>query len=191
MTARYVRVTDKLAVVFVLSVTLSANAQDRTPAVEKPFPNVEIGAAASGLPGWAYGPGVRVSVARKQPFAFELGVDWTDLGRDERYVDQMMWFYFWQVKQVLAAPASGPRFFVTYGTAGWAERTSERFGADTRFKAAFIPPLFPLLGFGGQHVLAKYAAVRVEAQLIVLWGEVPVTGRLSGGVSIPIGAYRR
>jgi hypothetical protein len=117
----------------------------------------------------------------------ELGIDWTELGRKERYVDQLISFYFWQVKQTLAThQEAGPRFFVTYGTAGFAERTSEGVGANTRFKPAFIPPLFPVLGFGAQHVVARYAAVRVDAQLIVLWGEVPVTGRLSAGVSIPI-----
>jgi hypothetical protein len=165
-----------LAVVLSLTSAVSADAQDST-APENPTPTVEIGIGASGLPAVGiYGPGVRVSIARKQPFAFELGMDWTDLGRKERYVDQIIGFYFWQVKHVLnTRDKAGPRLFATYGTAGWFER---------------VPPLFPVIGFGGQQVIAKHAAVRVEAQLIVLWGEVPVTGRLSGGVSIPIGGYR-
>lgn len=120
MTARRCNGVGSLAAMFVLSVALTAAAQS-DPAVERHSPSVEVGAAASGWPGRGTdGVGARVSLARKQPFVFELGVDWRDLGRKERYVDQAMWSYFWQVKQTLATQEeAGPSLFVTYGTVGW------------------------------------------------------------------------
>jgi len=175
-----------------LTSSVSAGAQETGTTAESSALTVEIAVMGSAFPALGiYAPGARVTIARRTPFAFELGIDWTDVARRERYVDQLMWFYFWQVKQSFAAQAeTGPRFFVTYGTAGWVERSGEGAGANRRFKPALIPPLFPTFGAGGQAVIGKYAAVRVEAQLVVLWGEVPVTGRLSGGVSIPLGHYR-
>lgn len=166
----------------------SAHAQDSSAAVETPSLKVEVGAAVSDFMPTAgtFPVGVRVSLARKQPFTFEVAIDWRDLGRKKRYVDQMTWFYFWQVKQELATQdEAGPRFFVTYGAAGGAIRASDANG----FSSAFMPPVFPLLGFGGQHVVAKYAAVRVDGQVWLLgkW----VKPRFSGSVSVPIGGYRR
>jgi hypothetical protein len=47
-----------------------------------------------------------------------------------------------------------------------------------------------------QQVIAKYAAVRVEAQLMVVpeylaAGGSAFGGRVSAGVSVPVGGYRR
>ena len=189
MTARYVRVIGALAVVLVLSLARSAGAQDRSAAVEAPSPKVEFGAVTSGFlpPAHTYGLGVRVSKTIDDRFSFEAELDWMELGRKWRFPDQVIWLYFWQVKQALATHGSGPRFFVTYGTAGWVERTSHD---GKRFDSGFIPPLAPMLGFGGDHVVAKHAAVRVDAQLVWLLGTL-VQPRFSGGVSIPIGGYQR
>jgi hypothetical protein len=192
MTARNVKAIGSLAGALVFSLARSAGAQDRSSGGE-PAPKVEFGVVTSGFlpPAHTYGLGTRVSIARKRPFTFEAGIDWMELGRKERYVDQVMWFYFWQVKQALAThEQAGPRFFVTYGTAGWVERTGDGAGPNPRFTPGFIPPLAPLLGFGGEHVVATHAAVRVEAQLVWLLGTL-VQPRFSGGVSVPIGGYRR
>jgi len=197
MTARHIRVISPLAVALLLGSIVSADAQDRFPAVEEPPPKVEIGLAGSGvlMSGTTYGPGVRVSAARDHRFSVEFEVDWIELGRRMRYrksTDQPIWFYFWQVKHTLnTRDESGPRLFATYGTAGLVSRGSEGVGTSARFTSEFLPPLFPMIGFGGQQVVAKHAAVRVDAQLVWTFTEIVVMPRFSVGVSIPIGGYRR
>jgi hypothetical protein len=167
----------------------STFAQDRSSQSEDLLPSVQLGIAASGLlSSRAYGLGVNVSIAGKRPFAFEIEVDATSLGRKERYVDELRWLYFWEVKQTLKRRDKvGSDLFVTYGTAGYIETTSP----DARqFGSAFSAPFSPLGGFGGEYHFAKYAAIRVDAQVIWLLG-IAVQPRLSGGVSIPIGGRGR
>jgi hypothetical protein len=189
---RTLLVTALLAVVPVAS----AHAQGRSQAIEQPPLKAEIGLVGAGflLSGspFTYGPGLRVSTARDHRFSFEIGVDWMELAqRMRRYPkssDQVMWFYFWQMKHALnTRDESGPRLFAAYGTAGLVLRGLQGFGSDARFTSELIPPLFPMIGFGGQHVVAKHAAVRVDAQLVWTFTGIVVMPRFSAGMSIPIG----
>jgi hypothetical protein len=176
--------------------------EDRSPVIEA-HPTLEVGATTSGFrPHLTYGLGVRVGKPIGQRFAFEVEFDWMDLNRTRRLSDQLSWFYFLQARQSLAGRnRKQPALFLTYGTAGWIERSSakreitlpdgRRVGIP-HFRAYLMPPIFPIVGLGGQRVISRYAAVRVDAQLLLLYGGLrPATGRFSAGVSIPIGAYRR
>jgi hypothetical protein len=183
MTARCIKVSHVATVVFLIwSAPISG--QEQRPA-DSPSVKAEIGAAAAGFlpPARTYGVGVRLAKTINDRFSFEAELDWMDLGRTSRFSDQVIWLYFWQVKQMLVAENHPePRFFVTYGTSGIAERTS----AGGHLGSRLIPPVFPILGFGGQHAVGKHLIIRVDAQLIWFL-ESLITPRFSGGVSIPIG----
>src|SRR3989304_5689718 len=81
-------------------------------------PPLEVGAVVSRFPGdGPVGLGLRLTVAGRGRVAFEAAADWTELVRAQRYVDQVMWFYYWQVKHTVWSEANST-IFATYGTAG-------------------------------------------------------------------------
>jgi hypothetical protein len=135
------------------------------------------------------GLGLRVTGGNGGRFSIEGELDWTDALTAQHYADQMVWFFFWQVKQTLWSDGTSSSLFATYGTAGWIERQSVPPG---RLDSLLIPPILPIVGTGWQQLVAKYIALRVDGQLL-LWPfesgfAVP---RISGGVSVPIGGYTR
>jgi hypothetical protein len=191
MPAPCVRVIGHLVLSLLLSSVGSANAQDSPPIAEKPSPKVEIGAAISGLlfPSGLAGVGLRISGGNGGRFSVEGAVDWTDAFQTYRDSEQVIWLFFWQVNQTLWSGRNSSRLFVTYGTAGFTGRT---FVAPGRLDSWFLPPILPIVGIGGEHVLAKYMAIRGDGQLLVgpFEGGAGVP-RISVGVSIPIRGYAR
>jgi hypothetical protein len=185
MTAPCAPMIRRLVVLLLLTSSASADAQDTRP---NRSPNVEIGAAiSSGFPS-PVGLGVRVTGGRGGRFSVEGELDWTDALNTRHYADQFVWFFFWQVKQTLWSDGASS-LFATYGSAGWIERQSVPPG---RLRLLPIPPILPIVGIGGQKVVAKYIAIRGDAQLL-LWPfengiAVP---RISAGVSVPIRGYAR
>jgi hypothetical protein len=106
-----------------------------------------------------------------------------------RMSEQVIWFFFWQVKQILWSEGTSSSLFATYGTAGLTGRTPV---SPSRLDTWLLPPILPIVGIGWQQVVAKYMAIRGDGQLVI----GPFEGgnlvpRISVGVSIPIGGYRR
>lgn len=185
MTARRALLIRRLVVLLLLTSTTSTYAQDTAPNRSS---NVEIGAAISSVFPSPIGFGLRVTGGRGGRFSIEGGIDWTDALNSRHYADQLVWFYFWQMKQTLWSDgASG--LFATYGTAGWIERQSVPPG---RLRLLPVPPFLPMVGISAQKAVAEYIAVRVDGQLLVWPFESGIAvPRISAGVSIPIGGYAR
>ena len=147
--------------------------------------SVELTPTVSGFPGGSIlGLGLRVTAGKGGRASVEGGLDWTDALNTEHYADQMTWFFFWQVKHTVWTDGTSSRLFATYGTAGWIERQSVPPG---RLEPAIIPPILPIVGAGWQRVVGRYAAIRIDGQLLI----GPFEGanalpRVSGGVTIPI-----
>jgi hypothetical protein len=177
-----------VVLVFLISIA-SADAQDTSPTSEKSSPSVELGAAiSSGFPS-VIGPGLRVTRGKGGRFSVEGGLDWTDALNKEHYADQLVWFFFWQVKQTLWSDGTSSRLFATYGTAGWIERQRVPPG---RLRLMTIPPILPIVGICRQQVVAKYVAIRIDGQLVIWPFERGIAlPRISAGVSVPIGGYTR
>ena len=180
-----------LVVLLVLGSMASVDAQDSQSTGANPSPNVEIGAAISGLfaSSGMLGPGLRITGGNGGRFSVEAGLDWTDAFNAQDNSEQVMWFYFWQVKQTLRSRGNSSSLFATYGTAGLTGRT---FVSPGRLDTWLLPPILPMAGIGWQQVVAKYMAFRVDGQLVL----GPFEGgsgvpRISVGVSIPIRGYIR
>ena len=89
--------------------------------------------------------------------------------------------YAIQVKQTVWRSLRGG-FFATYGAVGsW----TRAWTFDT-----LQPPFCLMAGGGFQWEFARRAALRVETQGVLFAGLFPMGGRLSTGVSIPLGSYR-
>lgn len=195
-----------LAPLLALGTVLSAYAQGGGETVGKSAPKTEIGGHVMSIVwgrDYTLGRGVRVSRTIGRGFSFEVEADSMGAGRDKPYADELTWIYSLQAKHVFAGRAARTSLFATYGATGWAERSrkpSERiktadgtFVIRERWGTSFCLPVLPTIGFGGQHVLMRFLAVRVEGVLMFGVGEDlrPVTGRLSVGGSVPVGGYRR
>jgi hypothetical protein len=138
-----------------------------------------------------FGVGLRVTGVRNARIAVEAEIDWTDTAHKQHYVDQITWFYFWQVKHTLQSQGSSS-LFATYGTAGWIQRAqSGRAFAEGRFDSDLIMPILPLVGIGWQRALGQHVAVRLDGQLL-LWPFESgfISPRVGGGISIPLGSYQ-
>lgn len=141
--------------------------------------------AVSSFPGTdLLGLGARVSLRTGRRSAIEVGADWTDALHARRWADQIMWFYFWQMKHPIWADHR-TSVFATYGTSGWVERQSVPPG---RLRAAVVLPFMPLAGMSTQHAMARRVAVRLDGQVLI-WPFESGTlfARVSGGVTVPIG----
>jgi hypothetical protein len=162
---------------------LTAHAQDSVVAPK----TVEVSAAVSGFTASdLLGLGVRVSGRTGGRSSIEAGLDWTDAFHTRQLADQIVWFYFWQMKHTVWANRR-TSVFATYGTSGWIERQSVPPG---RLKSSVLPPFLPLVGAGTQHVIASRMAIRFDAQFLI-W---PFEGgllfpRIGAGVTVPIGRY--
>ena len=132
------------------------------------------------------GVGVRVTQAKSDRFSLEFELDAT---RSRPQDDQVIWFYSLQLNHLFGpSRRTGSRIYASYGLAGLVVRTYSPRG----HRSGLIPPIYPIVGLGWQRAISRYAAFRVDAQLMFPYGEaVGITPRLSGGVSIPIGGYRR
>ena len=135
------------------------------------------------------GLGLRVTSVNSGRFAVEGQIDWTDALHEQHYVDQIKWFFFWQVKHLLWSEGASS-FFATYGDkAGWIERSqSPESFRQGRFDSNMIAPFLPILGIGGQRVIGEHMAIRVDGQFLIL---PAIAVRVGGGISIPVGRYRR
>lgn len=145
--------------------------------------------AVSSAPGTELvGLGARVSVKTGHRSAFELGADWTDALHEQHWADQIVWFYFWQMKHQIWTDRS-TSIFATYGTAGWVERQSVPPG---RLRAALVPPFLPLVGVSAQRAAATSVAVRFDGQILI-WPFESGTlfPRISVGVTVPLGRRNR
>ncbi len=89
--------------------------------------------------------------------------------------------YAIQIKQNVWRRARGS-LFATYGAVGSWTRV---LTYDT-----FHPPFYLMAGGGFQWEFARRAALRVETQGVLFGGFAPMGGRLSTGVTIPLGRYR-
>jgi hypothetical protein len=135
--------------------------------------------------------GVRTTIHGNGRTALELQLDWSDVLRDQRYVDQQTWFYSWQARHSFAHREPRSALFFSYGTLGWVQREQE-YGNPDGFNSAVILPFLPLVGLGGQRVLGAHAAIRGDVQFLLWPFETgAVHPRLSGGVTIPLGRFRR
>lgn len=84
--------------------------------------------AVSSFPGTdLLGLGARVSLRTGRRSAIEVGADWTDALHARRWADQIMWFYFWQMKHPIWADQR-TSVFATYGTSSWVD--GSRFPRD-------------------------------------------------------------
>lgn len=150
-----------------------------------------MSAGVPGFPGTDYfALGVRVSGRRGRRSFLEGGLDWTDALHTRQRPDQIVWFYFWQMKHTLWTDGR-TSVFATYGTSGWAERTTARADpGDLELSA--IEPLVPLVGAGTQHVIASRLAIRLEGQLLIWQFESGTfIARVGVGVTIPVHRYER
>jgi hypothetical protein len=180
------RTTSSARLVLLLLVwPLTAHAQDSVSAPK----NVEVSAAVSGFMGTdLLGLGVRVSGRTGGRSSIEGGLDWTDAFHTRHLADQIVWFYFWQMKHNVWTDGR-TSVFATYGTSGWIERQSVPPG---RLKLSVVPPFLPLVGAGTQHVIANRMAIRFDGQFLI-W---PFEGgtlfpRIGAGVTVPIRSYAR
>jgi hypothetical protein len=185
MTGPCVPMIRRLVVLLLLTSIASADAQDTHP---NRSPNMEIGAAISSVFPSPVGLGLRVTGARGGRFSVEGGIDWTDALNTRHYADQLVWFFFWQIKQTLWSDGASS-VFATYGSAGWIEWQSVPPG---RLRLLPIPPFVPIVGISAQKVVAEFIAIRVDGQLLVWPFESGIAvPRISAGVSVPIGGYAR
>lgn len=134
------------------------------------------------------GLGARVTVRTSPRSAFEVGLDWTDALHRERWADQIMWLYFWQMKHTIWADRR-TSVFATYGTSGWIQRQSVPPG---RLKPAVVPPFLPVLGLSSQHVMSSRVAIRLDGQILI-WPFESGTlfARVGAGVTVPVRSYTR
>lgn len=164
---------------------LRAHAQD---VVASPK-NIEVSAAVSNVFGSELlGMGVRVGARTGSRTSIEGGLDWTDALHTRHWPDQIVWFYFWQMKHNVWTDGRNS-VFATYGTSGWIERQSVPPG---RLEPFVVPPFLPLVGAGTQHVIASRVAIRFDAQFLI-W---PFEGgtvfpRVGAGLTVPIHRYAR
>jgi hypothetical protein len=189
MTAICAPVIGPLVVLLFLGSMGSADAQDSPPTGGNPAPTVEIGTAISGLfaSGTLAGVGLRITGGNRGRFSVEGQLDWTD-ALNTRDSEQVIWFFFWQVKQTLWSEGTSSSLFATYGTAGLSGRTPVSPG---RLDSWLLPPILPIIGIGWQQVVAKYMAIRGDGQLVIRPFEGgSLVPRISVGVSIPIRGYR-
>jgi hypothetical protein len=177
-----------------------AAAQDRGNA----GPTLKIGTHVMGIvwgPDYTPGAGIRVTMPLGRRVAFEVEVDSMGPSRDQPYADEVKWIYALQTR-IRVVGRARTSAFATLGTTGWADLTTREIeqipqpdGTIERrmgFKTAFAPPLLPTVGIAVRHVLARYVAIRGDAQLMIGIGDLrPVTGRVAVGLSVPIGAYQR
>ena len=187
MTACDVRVIGPLVLLILMSSTVSTDAQESPAPGENPSPKIEIGAQLMHfVRSGPVGAGVRVTQAKGDRFSLEFELDAT---RSRPQDDQISWFYSLQLKQLFGVSRrTGSGIFASYGLAGLVVRTYSPRG----YRSGLIPPIYPIVGLGWQHALSRYAALRVDAQLMFPYAEaVGIAPRFSGGVSIPIGGYRR
>jgi hypothetical protein len=62
-------------------------------------PRVEIGGVVAGRQGnGEIGVDLRTSIRGWSRVSLDLGLEWMELLRERRDVDQLMWFYLWQVR---------------------------------------------------------------------------------------------
>lgn len=81
--------------------------------------------------------------------------------------------------------------FATYGTSGWAERTTARTDPG-RLELSAFEPLVPLVGAGTRHVTASRLAIRLEGQLLIWQFESGTfIARVGVGVTVPVRRYAR
>ena len=173
--------------VLAVEAVLLGRATARAQPPEDSGPRVEIGAQITQfLRSGPIGAGLRLTQARTNRFSVELEVNAT---RSRPQDDQINWYYAVQLKQGFdTLRRTGSGLFATYGVAGFVVRTYSPRGGQN----SLVPPIFPFVGLGSQRVIARYAAVRGDAQVIVGYGEtVAALPRLSASISIPIGGYRR
>jgi hypothetical protein len=131
---------------------------------------VEVGVQVSAVRAGSatfLGPGARLTIPVKGRLAFEVGLD-PKVGRNG--------LYFVQARQTLAR-SRGMKGFATFGAGS--------------FSGAALPD-FPSVGLGWQFDAAKYAALRVDGQLLlgVRADATRVITRLSAGVAIPMRGYQ-
>jgi hypothetical protein len=143
-------------------------------------PAAEVGLSLDGLFSWRgtaspFG-GLRIGIPISDRFAIE-GLT-TFIHEHEATAG----LYGVQVRQRFGnRGGSSWRPFATYGAAGvFAHYEEESFVS---------PPLIGLVGAGADRSIGGGMAVRIEAQAVMVV-VVPVTLRLSAGISIPIGARR-
>jgi hypothetical protein len=176
-----------LVALLLLGSMVSAEAQEGGTTRENQSPKVEIGVQLMHfVRSGPVGAGVRVNQAKRDRFRLEFELDAT---RSRPQDDQISWFYSLQLNQLFGASRqTGSGIFASYGLAGLVVRTHSSRG----HRSTLIPPIYPIVGVGWQHAISRYAALRVDAKLMFPFAEVvSITPRFSGGVSIPIGAYRR
>ena len=210
MSARFLTLSGSVAALVSLCAATPARAQDTSAGLAVAVPRVEFGANAGGLLAGGEGlftPGVRVGVALNRRFAIESGFDSLEFDRSS-YGNSWTSMYFAHVKQTIRAGTERmPSIFATYGGAGilyhshfngQTFNTSDGrvYTSPERSNTDVSRPFIASAGIGMQQVIAKYAAVRVEAQLMVVpeylgAGASAFGGRVSAGVSVPIGGYRR
>lgn len=145
--------------------------------------------AISALPGAdLLGVGAGLSLRTGGRSAFEVAVDWTDALHDQHWADQIVWFYFWQMKHQIWTDRS-TSVLATYGTAGWVERQSVPPG---RLRAALVPPFLPLVGVSAQRATATRVAIRLDGQVLI-WPFESGTlfPRVSVGITVPLGRRNR
>ena len=166
----------------------AANAQDSPSSEQQGQANVEIGAAISVFPiGGPAGVGLRVGGGNGGRFSVEGQLDWMEAFDTRRQIDDLIWFYFWQVKHRLGSDAGPSSVFATYGTAGWASWTSSRRGREP---AWLFPPIVPIVGLGWQQVTARHTAVRLDVQFLIgAFEGAAVMPRIGAGIFIPVRRY--
>jgi hypothetical protein len=201
MRTHSIRSVGPLALVLLVGWVTVAAAQDHEPTV----PKIEIGGHLMGIlwgPYYSPGVGMRLTTALGRRAAFEVEVDSTGASREVPHADEVRWIYALQTRIMLGS-VGRTTVFATFGGSGWADRKSREaeqivqpdgtIVRRMRWKTSFAPPVLPTVGIGARHVVARYAAVRVDAQVMIGgFGDLrPVTGRLAAGVSVPLGGYRR
>jgi hypothetical protein len=177
-----------------------AHAQVRVPRVE--FGGNLGGFVAPDAGGFL--PGTRVGVAITNRFAVESTFELNDWRRTPSGSHQS-WLYSIQMKQMVRPGKQfGDGLFATYGGGGQiyhSHTNAQHFTSNGRtfdFPAASYTdmsrPFFAAFGVAAQQTVAKYLAIRGDAQMIVIPEAMAfggVGGRFSAGVSIPIGGYKR
>jgi hypothetical protein len=193
-----------LVAAFSLAFGSSAFGQDLSSKTND-VPKTEFGGHVVGLQLQTplFGGGVRASRRMSSRFSLEVEVDKFRSPR-ARHADAVTGIYLIKAKHQLASLGHGrTSLFLTYGATGWFARTWRPPGLDRqpdgtflrrpeRWGTEIVVPVLPVMGFAGQHALTPHLAFRVEAQLIFGPYEdmLPVIGRVSTGVSVPIGRYR-
>lgn len=192
-----------LTVAAVVIVAVPAFAQQ--PAAAHALPRVEFGlGAASGL--WLGEAGnlgaidLRITGRLTPRFGLEFV---TDILADDLSADRAYGVYILQGAYLVRGSGSGGlAVFVTFGGLGGFERYRSRGGSWTApdgqvytWPAESRTEVYPATelvgGVAVQKVVAKYLAVRGDAQLIVCPHGAGVGMRLAAGVSVPLGSYGR